>query len=61
MEEQSICAQTEHVTEVSLCDQINMPFKSETEQIGRNDNISCQTLVLDLRSCELPPLSKQLS
>ena len=31
----------EHMTKVSLCDQINMPFgfKSETEQIDCNDSI----------------------
>ena len=34
MDEQSICAQTVHVTKVSTYDQINA-FKSETEQIDR--------------------------
>ena len=29
MEEQSICSQTERVTNVSPCDQINMPLQSK--------------------------------
>ena len=39
MEEQLICAQTERVIKVSSSDQTNMPPKSETEQIDRNDSM----------------------
>ena len=36
MEEQSICAQNEHVIELSWSNQY--AFKAETEQIDRNDS-----------------------
>ena len=39
MKEQLSCTQTEGVTKVSSCDEINMPLlKFETEQIYRNDS-----------------------
>ena len=38
MKEQLICAQTERVTKVSSCGQINMPLSLETEQIDRNNS-----------------------
>ena len=38
MEEQSICAQTDHVTKVFLMCSSQYAFKSETEQIDRNDS-----------------------
>ena len=39
MKEQLICAQTEHMTKVSLCDQINMSqLKSNQEQVNHNDS-----------------------
>ena len=48
MKKQLICAQTECVTKVSSCDQINMPF---TEQIDRNDS--------KLRLMKTPNFDKQ--